>query len=309
MSVSPLSSVSTPPRGLDRDVVLVLSGGAARGSIQAGMLRALVEAGVRPTHVVGTSVGALNAAFLAQDWSLAGAMRLCDIWQKVDFVDVFGAQPWWAPLRYWANGSLSDGAALKALIERLIPASYADLQVELRIVAADLHRGAARVFSRGRLRDHVRASASIPLVFPPVTLSMDDPGLEGRPAGMLVDGGLMGQVPLSEAARLNPRAILIGDVGEIAIPEPMPTRGLAYAQHLVQMLRRAPTRAQVELLAEQMPLVFLPAPGAASVALHDFSQSEARMNAAYEATRALLLAGDFESCGLTGELIPVADVD
>ena len=76
MSVSPLSAVSAPPRGLDRDVVLVLSGGAARGSIQAGMLRALVEAGVRPTHVVGTSVGALNAAFLAQDWSLAGAMRL-----------------------------------------------------------------------------------------------------------------------------------------------------------------------------------------------------------------------------------------
>jgi hypothetical protein len=74
----------------------------------------------------------------------------------------------------------------------------------------------------------------------------------------------------------------------------MPTRGLAYAQHLVKMLRRAPTRAQVELLAEQMPLVFLPAPGAASVALHDFSQSEARMNAAYEATRALLLAGGLE---------------
>ena len=309
MSVSPLSVDPTPPPGLDRDVVLVLSGGAARGSIQAGMLRALVEAGVRPTHVVGTSVGALNAAYLAQDWSPAGALRLCQIWQEVDFADVFGAQPWWALLRYWAIGSLSDGAALKVLIDRLIPASYEGLDVELRIVAADLHRGAARVFSRGHLRDHVRASASIPFVFPPVALRMDDPGLEGRPTGLLVDGGLMGQVPLSEAARLNPRAILVGDVGEIAIPEPMPTRGLAYAQHLVQMLRRAPTRAQVEMLAEQMPLVFLPAPGAASVALHDFSQSEARMTAAYEATRALLATGDFASCGLTGELIPVAEAD
>src|SRR3954449_8967497 len=57
-------------------VAVVLSGGGNRGVAQVGMLRALVEAGVRPDVVVGTSVGSLNGAALARDPSPAGVDEL-----------------------------------------------------------------------------------------------------------------------------------------------------------------------------------------------------------------------------------------
>jgi NTE family protein len=47
------------------DVAFVLSGGAALGAIQVGMLRALYEQGIGPDVIVGTSAGALNGAFIA----------------------------------------------------------------------------------------------------------------------------------------------------------------------------------------------------------------------------------------------------
>jgi NTE family protein len=45
-------------------VAFVLSGGASLGAVQAGMLRALYERGIVPDLVVGTSVGAINGAFI-----------------------------------------------------------------------------------------------------------------------------------------------------------------------------------------------------------------------------------------------------
>jgi NTE family protein len=54
----------------------VLSGGANRGSVQAGMLEALLDAGIRPDLLVGESIGAANAAFLAADPSPEQARRL-----------------------------------------------------------------------------------------------------------------------------------------------------------------------------------------------------------------------------------------
>ena len=57
-------------------IAVVLSGGGNRGAAQVGMLRALVEAGIRPDVVVGTSVGSLNGAALARDPSPAGVDEL-----------------------------------------------------------------------------------------------------------------------------------------------------------------------------------------------------------------------------------------
>lgn len=47
------------------DAALVLSGGAAMGAVQVGILRALFAVGFKPSFIVGTSVGALNGAFIA----------------------------------------------------------------------------------------------------------------------------------------------------------------------------------------------------------------------------------------------------
>ena len=68
----------------------VLSGGASLGAVQAGMLRALYERGVAPDLIVGTSVGAVNGAFIAsRPAAPATAEQLADVWRGVGRGDVF----------------------------------------------------------------------------------------------------------------------------------------------------------------------------------------------------------------------------
>jgi NTE family protein len=67
----------------------VLSGGANRGSVQAGMLEALLDAGIRPDLLVGESIGAANAAFLAADPSPEQARRLSALRRRVQPHQVF----------------------------------------------------------------------------------------------------------------------------------------------------------------------------------------------------------------------------
>lgn len=68
---------------------VVCSGGASRGAAQAGALQVLLEAGVVPDLLVGTSVGAINASFLAADPSPERARCLIEIWQELRTRDVF----------------------------------------------------------------------------------------------------------------------------------------------------------------------------------------------------------------------------
>ena len=62
------------------ETAFVLGGGGVLGAHEIGMLRALSEAGIRPDIVVGTSVGAINGAFVAADPATA-AQRLGQLWQ------------------------------------------------------------------------------------------------------------------------------------------------------------------------------------------------------------------------------------
>ncbi len=55
-----------------KKLAFVLSGGGARGALQVGALRALLEAGIKPDMLVGTSIGAANAALFALNPSLDG---------------------------------------------------------------------------------------------------------------------------------------------------------------------------------------------------------------------------------------------
>lgn len=59
----------------------VLAGGGSIGAVQVGMLRELFAHGVKPDLVVGSSVGAINGAYLAGDPSLEGVRRLEAIWR------------------------------------------------------------------------------------------------------------------------------------------------------------------------------------------------------------------------------------
>ena len=67
----------------------VFSGGSSLGAMEVGMLKALVEAGVTPDFVVGTSVGALNATYFAFHPNLEGVLELEKIWLSIRSRQIF----------------------------------------------------------------------------------------------------------------------------------------------------------------------------------------------------------------------------
>jgi predicted acylesterase/phospholipase RssA len=99
----------------------VLSGGASLGAEQVGMLRALVERGIMPDLIVGSSVGAINGAWLAGRPDAAGVEELATIWRSIRRQDVFPVHllPPLCPL----SVSPADFSHSQGLIERAHAAS------------------------------------------------------------------------------------------------------------------------------------------------------------------------------------------
>src|SRR5918995_2936565 len=71
-------------------VAFVLGGGGVRGAVEIGMLRALLEAGIRPDLIVGTSIGAINGALVASDRTPAVIDALLDAWMSPEANAVYG---------------------------------------------------------------------------------------------------------------------------------------------------------------------------------------------------------------------------
>ena len=175
-----------PPR-----TAFVLSGGGNQGVAQVGMLRAVLERGIEPDVVIGTSAGALNGAAVAYSPNLTGVAQLDRVWTSLTSADVF---PGSRLSRAWnvvrRETYLFEATGLDALVDRATPArSFADLAVPLRVIATDLDSGDEVVFARGPLKPALLASAALPGVFPIVEH-------DGR---RLVDGGVVDSVPLWHA--------------------------------------------------------------------------------------------------------------
>ena len=89
MSASGDIHAAVPPSGGEHRNVFVLSGGASRGAVQVGMLEVLLDAGIVPHALVGTSVGALNAAFLAVRPDHDRVRELRGKWLQLTTRDIF----------------------------------------------------------------------------------------------------------------------------------------------------------------------------------------------------------------------------
>jgi NTE family protein len=155
------------------------------------MLRAVLERGIVPDVVIGTSAGALNGAAVAYSPNLTGIAQLEAVWTSLTAAEVFPGGKLsraWNVLRRETHLFESDG--LETLVDRATPArSFADLAVPLRVIATDLDRSEEVVLVRGPLKPALLASAALPGVFPIVEH-------DGR---RLVDGGVVNSVPLSHA--------------------------------------------------------------------------------------------------------------
>jgi NTE family protein len=175
-------------------IAFVLSGGGNRGPLEVGALQVLLEHDVQPDMLVGTSVGAINAAFLAPDPTLSTALRLGEMWKKVEKRQVFHGNRLTMLWRFLSGkDSLYSNTHLARLIREILPPSlerFGDLEgVKLYIVATCLDTGELRVFGddpEERLLDAIMASTALPPFFPPWHYDQE----------LLVDGGIAADLPV-----------------------------------------------------------------------------------------------------------------
>lgn len=201
-----------------RGLAWVLGGGGARGAAQVGVIQALMEAGIIPSTIVGTSVGALDGAVIASNPTLQGAAQLRDLWLSGPAQQVFHLHLL-AAVRARLSGSL--GALSQKPIEELIRrfetdsgcTTFEDLRVPLLVVATDLDAGRPAVFSSGPLAPALLASTAIPGVFPPLKIG-------GRNYS---DGGIVDNVPIATAFHEGYRRILAIGLMAVANPRAIPS--------------------------------------------------------------------------------------
>jgi NTE family protein len=279
-----LPSRTRPAKG-GTSVAFVLSGGASLGAIQVGMLRALADHGIRPDVVVGTSVGALNGAFIAGRGFTRGAIDdLAEIWLGLRRGSVFPAEPLTGLLGLLgARRNLVPAAPLRRLITRNITHDrLEDLPTPLHVIACDVLTGREVRLSRGPLADAVLASAAIPGVFPPVAW-------EGR---LLVDGGVVNNTPISHALDLHPTHIYVLPTGGPCELTQPPRGALGLLIHATSLLVAQRFASEAITLAGRSRVTVLPPPCPIHVQPTDFGHARELMTGAEADARAFLQERD-----------------
>ncbi|HZC04984.1 MAG TPA: patatin-like phospholipase family protein [Ktedonobacterales bacterium] len=198
----------------------VFSGGGARGALHVGALRALLEAGIHPDMLVGASIGAWNAAWLAQSPTLEGIEALAEIWRNLQAGQILLGQrrSIWscatalrgllmlAALRRIAGGCsslYSDTGLRQILSQRFADLAFEDMALPLSVIATNLSHGGRAVFKRGTLVDALLASSAIPGIFPPVSIN----------GALYADGGIVDGCSVETAIDMGARRIFVLAIG------------------------------------------------------------------------------------------------
>jgi len=262
----------------------VLSGGGSLGAVQVGMLQALTERQVTPDLLVGTSAGAVNAAFLAGHGTSPAALgRLAHSWAGVRRRDVFPLQPWPRLLAGTAGRTAlcSSHGLARLIADHLTFSEMRQAQIPLHVVATDLLTGAEVLLSEGDVVSAVLASAAIPGVYPAVV----------RDGRTLVDGGLANNAAISQAVALGADRVFVLPTGyACALTEP-PGRPLGLALHALGLLIQQRLINDVALYADRVELTVLPPLCPLTISPADFSQARKLINCARTAARAWLDGG------------------
>lgn len=234
------STAKGPPRVAQRSasnamppgqIVLVLQGGGALGAYQVGVYQALHEAGIEPDWVIGTSIGAINAALIVGNPREQRLAKLRDFWDGVEWHEPLGvgaALPWWiaGPAsnlttvtlgvpgffepnpKSWLgaraalgieNASYYRTDQLRTTLARLVDFDLIKRNsTRLTVGAVNARTGAMRYFDSSREplhAAHIMASGALPPAFPAVRI-------DGEPYW---DGGIYSNTPIEAVLDDNPR--------------------------------------------------------------------------------------------------------
>jgi NTE family protein len=269
-------------------IAFVLSGGGVRGALQAGALRALIERGIRPDLIVGTSVGALNGVTLAADPTPGGARRMAEGWPQIRRSDIFPGNRLTVAWRILTGqGSLHGQTNFNRFILATLPPNvrrFKDLRIPCVVTATVLSTGQLRLFGldpHERLVDALLASTAIPPFFAPYHHGGD----------WLVDGAVVANLPLAQAIERGARTIYALEI----IDEATTVSGRSLLQTLsislsAMLSRQHEQERRIIQLGRQRGVVvhYITLTGGQHLAYNDFSKSAALVESGQRATLAYL---------------------
>ncbi len=238
-----------------------------------GMLRALLEAGVTPDLVTGTSVGSLNGALLAFDPDNA-VDRLDKMWRAITKKDVLPGRPW-ALVGNWrrTRNSLFSNAGLAKIIDDALGfgVMIESTKLPFAAVALDIERARPFAFNTGSVRDALMASAAIPGVFPPMNVG-------GR---WYYDGGMAANVPIAEAIAMGAKSVVVIDCTDPHADLEVPRGVNSLIAYLTEVIAR---QQRTEELLGQVTMLYPPNPTPPGLSPLDFSRSAELIDSAYSST-------------------------
>ena len=232
---------------------IALGGGGAKGVAHVLMLEALDELGWQPYCIAGTSIGAIVGALYASGNS---AKKLREDLTSASFVadgsiidDIFNRDlsRWWGmlDLDFSGKGLLDVRDFLARLQSKLKVATFEELAIPLRIVAADFWKREPIVFESGALLPAVHASMALPGIFQPVQI-------DGR---VLIDGGTVNPVPFDLLPEDCDVVVAIDVIGtrEPNVEDPLPSFGDAVF-NTIQIFEKSIVR---EKLRQRVPTIYI----------------------------------------------------
>lgn len=267
--------------GPDADVAFVFPSGGSSGAVQVGILTSLLEAGIVPTMLVGSSVGALNAAYMAAGPTVERAAALETIWRRLSRVDVFGSNRCSPIARLIAGRShVYTPAALRTLIATFCPLNdLSDGQARLEVVTTDLEHGVARWWKRGPATEILYASACLPGLFPPAEL-------EGH---LHVDGGVLEPCPAQRALELDASQVFVlGDLPALDVATSRKYTALDVLIRSFTISRYAKLPEPATLTRHRQQVMVVPGADTSGIAIHDFTHTARLISESREISRKFL---------------------
>ncbi len=279
-------------------VVLVLGGGGIKGLAHVGAWRAIREAGIEISEIVGTSIGGLVGAALSGGDSFDQLQEKAIALKRPNLVTV---NRWAVLLNGIRQQSVFRGDVFGEYVKRVLPVdSFDALQIPLSMNAVDLGTGETVWLGHGgdssvSISTAVAASCALPVFYPPVEVN-------GR---LLVDGGVNDNLPIEFAATRGADRIIAIDVGagghrdghEIA------GQGIVAIHHRVVEIMGYPRKLERLEAWSGPPLIYV-RPRIEEYSTFEFSKTEYFMEEGYRATKEALSSGAKPASKAADTLLP-----
>ncbi len=259
---------------MEKRLAFVLSGGGSRGALQVGALYAVLEAGLQPDFLIGASIGAVNATFLALNgFSHSSLDRLAAAWREANTTDMFPSNYLWLTVRAMFGRSspdpsrrLQDFFILHGITPELC---FRQLdQLQLYIVSTDLNTGQP-ILHGGEPHENVLDALLLSTALPPWFMPVR------RQERYLMDGGVVSNLPVEQALKAGATQVVALDLTDAREVLGQGDRVREFLDRLIFSVEKRQLDLELELAeARGIPTLYLDLTGETPIPIWDFQHTD-----------------------------------